>query len=105
MSNRNWWGKGCVAFVLCAATTVASTQTFKSISTFNGATGVSPQYMSLIQVRDGNFAGTTAYDGTDGYGTAFGVTPRGILRVLDGFNGDDGANPFASLVLATDGNV
>ena len=37
-------------------------------------------------------------------GTVFKITPSGTLTTLHSFDGTDGANPYAGLVQATDGN-
>ena len=59
----------------------------------------------LVQGNDGNFYGTTQSGGTaGGYGTVFKITPSGKLTTLHSFNGTgDGAAPYGSLVLATNG--
>ena len=59
-----------------------------------------------MQTSDGNFYGTT-YEGggaTD-YGTVFAITPSGTLTTLHIFTGADGANPYAGLMQATNGNL
>lgn len=54
---------------------------------------------------DGNFYGTTAYGGTNLYGTVFKITSTGKLTVLYNFsNGSDGGVPFAAPVQGVDGN-
>lgn len=64
---------------------------------------------ALVQLTDGNFYGTTA--GYDYYGicggacgTVFKITPQGTLTTLHHFTAGDGANPYAGLLLANDGN-
>jgi uncharacterized repeat protein (TIGR03803 family) len=64
----------------------------------------------LVQASDGNFYGTTYWYGANGiYGTVFKMTPAGALTTLHSFcsqiNCADGANPWAGLVQATDGNL
>jgi len=66
----------------------------------------------LVQATDGNFYGTTFGGGTDngclpgyGCGTVFEITSSGTLTTLHSFDSTDGANPFAGLVQATDGNL
>ena len=65
----------------------------------------------LIQGTDGNFYGTAENGGVNGQGcygscgTVFRITPAGKLTTLHSFHGDDGANPYAGLVQATDGNL
>ena len=66
----------------------------------------------LIQATDGNFYGTTVDGGANcepvGCGTVFKITPSGTLITLYSFcsqtNCADGANPYAGLIQATDGN-
>src|SRR5579872_74104 len=61
----------------------------------------------LIQGSDGNFYGTTASGGR-GSGTAFKMTPSGVLTTVYSFCAlggcVDGASPQAPLIQATDGN-
>ena len=60
----------------------------------------------LIQARDGLFYGTTSQGGTNGgWGTVFRMTASGTLTTIYSFGYDDGADPSASLVQATDGNL
>lgn len=61
----------------------------------------------MIQATDGNFYGTTYAGGTRGYGTVFKITDSGEFTTLHSFiaNPNDGANPYAGLVQATDGNL
>ncbi len=62
---------------------------------------------SLLQAIDGNFYGTTASGGASDVGTLFRMTPAGTVTVLHEFTGGTsvGANPVASLIQATDGNL
>ena len=63
----------------------------------------------LVQATDGNFYGTTESGGANGGGTIFQLTPEGTLTTLYNFcaqtNCQDGGNPLAGLVQATDGNL
>ncbi|MBI5774980.1 MAG: cadherin domain-containing protein [Verrucomicrobia bacterium] len=64
-------------------------------------------YGSLVQGTDGNFYGLTPGGGASGYGTAFQMTPAGVLTTLVEFNFSTalkGAAPYGSLVQGTDGN-
>lgn len=74
----------------------------------NCADGFNPN-AGLIQGTDGNFYGTTYEDG-EGGGTAFRLTPGGVLTTLYSFCAQggaacvDGDNPIAGLIQASDGN-
>jgi len=65
----------------------------------------------LLQARDGNLYGTTAYGGTNclshgsysGCGTVFEITPTGKFTSLHSFDSTDGSNPQAPVFQATDG--
>jgi len=94
------------AFQITAAGTLTTLYSFCSQN--NCTDGFAPE-AGLVQGTDGNFYGTTAGGGTsnncvEGCGTVFKITPGGTLTTLHGFSGADGANPYAGLVQATDGN-
>jgi uncharacterized repeat protein (TIGR03803 family) len=57
----------------------------------------------LVQGSDGNFYGTTHFGGTYNEGTAFRLTPSGILTTLVIFNGTNGSQPNG-LIRGNDGN-
>lgn len=60
---------------------------------------------ALVQGRDGNFYGTTSYGGASDLGTAFKVTPAGMLTTLVSFSdGLIGRIPQAGFVQDSDGN-
>jgi uncharacterized repeat protein (TIGR03803 family) len=64
----------------------------------------------LIQATNGLFYGTTSAGGAHGKGgTVFSITPAGKLTTIHSFCGQpdcaDGANPLASLVQGSDGNL
>ena len=105
-----------VVAVLCAMAATSHAQTFTTIASFNLYLGRSP-VAPLIQGPDGNFYGTTQSGGTTlndplcspfGCGTVFKVTPSGTVTTLYNFcskdNCADGTEPFAGLVLGTNGN-
>jgi len=72
---------------------------------FNGTDGSKP-YAGLVQATDGNFYGSTQTGGAHNAGTIFKMTPGGALTTLHTFTGGaDGANPYASLMQASDGNL
>lgn len=85
------------------------TTIYRFCSQANCADGSSPS-AGPIQASDGNFYGTTSQGGNTvacfsaGCGTVFRVTPSGTLRILHTFDSTDGANPYAGLLQATDGN-
>ena len=70
---------------------------------FSGADG-GGSAAALVQGADGGFYGTTAYGGSNLFGTAFRMTTNGILTRLADFNYANGAYPYAGLVQGTDGN-
>src|SRR5208337_4440075 len=78
--------------------------TLTTLHSFDITDGAKP-YAPLIQATDGKFYGTTYYGGTDNDGTVFRITREGRLTTLHSFDGppDDGANPCAPLIQATDG--
>ena len=114
MSKLCLWKAISFLCVFCALEAIGSpAQTFKTLVSFNGTDGENPGNGSLVQGLDGNFYGTTYAGGANkscttfgvvGCGTVFRITPCGELTTLHSFDGTDGANPTAGLVLATDGN-
>ncbi len=62
----------------------------------------------MVQATHGNLYGTTEYGGANFSGNVFKITPSGTLTTLYSFCSlsgcADGANPYAGLVQATDGN-
>jgi uncharacterized repeat protein (TIGR03803 family) len=66
--------------------------------------GASP-YAGLVQATNGNFFGTTFGGGANGIGTAFEITPSGVLTTLHSFDSTDGAGPFEDLAQGTDGSL
>jgi len=68
-------------------------------------------YAPLVQGSDGNFYGTTVNGGAGTgcvlgapCGTVFKITSTGEVTTLHSFNFTDGANPYAGLIQAVDGN-
>lgn len=87
---------------------IGHAQTFSTLVSFNSTDGSEPGYEMLVQGTDGNFYGTTERGGTSTVcayrcGTIFRVTSQGVLTTLLNFNQTNGANPYAGLVLATNG--
>ncbi len=62
-------------------------------------------FAGLVQATDGNFYGTTIEGGTSSVGTAFQVTPGGVLTTLHSFSFFDGDSPGATLIQGTDGDL
>lgn len=115
MTKAKGWRIGFVAFMLFAATAIASNaQTFNTIATFEYTNGEYPT--GLVQATDGNLYGVTVYGGADnrhlcegvGCGTFFEMTTSGALTPLYSFcsqtNCIDGFFPQAAPVQGTDGN-
>jgi uncharacterized repeat protein (TIGR03803 family) len=84
---------------------ISSNGVFTSLYSFSGTNDGAKPYAGLVQGNDGNFYGTTAYGGANGFGTVFKITTNGMLTSLYSFGGTiDGANPMAGLVQGGDGN-
>jgi uncharacterized repeat protein (TIGR03803 family) len=74
-----------------------------SLLSFNLTNGANPQ-AGLVQSTDGNFYGTTFNGGTVNDGTIFRISSTGAFSNLYSFTGvGDGGNPFAKLVIGSDG--
>ncbi len=120
-SRLNCRKRSCALLLLCVATAIAlPAQTFTSLYSFDGTDGYAP-YGGLVQGTDGDLYGTTGYGGanvdcefypgvTTGCGTVFKITLSGTptLTTLYSFcsksNCADGAVPYGTLVLATNGD-
>ena len=75
------------------------------LHSIGGNYGFADAVAPLIQGSDGNFYGTLSAGGDSGNGLVFQVTPAGKLTTLHSMNGiTDGADTFAGLIQATDGN-
>jgi uncharacterized repeat protein (TIGR03803 family) len=76
-----------------------------SLVSFADTNGLDPQ-AGLTLGNDGNFYGTTVNGGTNGgFGTVFRITTNGLLTSLYSFaNNNNGAFPYSSLTLGSDGN-
>jgi len=83
---------------------VTTNGVFSTLASFSGTNGASPQCDGLAVGNDGNFYGTTADGGTNGFGTVFRITPGGTLTSLFSFSSTNGARPQGGLVQGQDGN-
>jgi len=92
-----------VVWMACHGTACHAAALTNLHSFAGSADGAAPD-AALVQAGDGSFYGTTAYGGTNGYGTAYKITPAGTFTTLHVFDGADGAYPFAALVQGGDGN-
>jgi len=87
---------------------ITSDGTLTTLNSFDGSDGNEP-YAGLVRGINGNFYGTT-YDGGNGHGSIFMMTPSGKLTLLHSFcQGNsyycaDGELPYGGLVQGTDGN-
>jgi uncharacterized repeat protein (TIGR03803 family) len=76
-----------------------------TLASFKGRNGAN-SYGTLIMDRQGNLYGTTAFGGTSGEGTVFEVVHRRHrISTLASFNGTNGADPFAGLIMDGSGNL
>jgi uncharacterized repeat protein (TIGR03803 family) len=82
----------------------------RTLVSFNGANGAYPS-AGLVLGPDANLYGTTVYGGNNylngnnpGEGTLFRLSRTGALTTLVSFDGNNGAGPFAALVLGNDGD-
>lgn len=78
--------------------------------TFTGLTDGAFPKAAVISDADGNLYGTTAFGGDTtkaggGHGVVFRLDTTGKFTVLHTFNGTDGAQPQADLLLDTAGNL
>lgn len=74
-----------------------------------GCTDGSAPIGGLIAASDGNFYGTTDWDGFNNAGTVFRITPQGTLTTIYNFCSSmpctDGSNPKMTLVQHTNGKI
>lgn len=97
---------GALAITLIAGAAVA--QTYTVINTFEGTNGAQPMDGLIFDQAGNNLYGTTLAGGY-GKGVVFELSPNGsggwTETVLYAFSGKDGANPYASVVFDTEGNL
>jgi uncharacterized repeat protein (TIGR03803 family) len=79
--------------------------TITPLATFNGANGQSPEGTLAIDAN-GNLFGTTRAGGANGDGTVFEMPAgSGTIVTLASFDGANGSNPDAPLLLDSNGNL
>src|ERR1017187_5816588 len=116
LSKLNWGKSACAVLALCATTAIALPAQVVTLTTLHrfcsqsGCTDGAYPYAVLVQATNGNLYGTTAQGGTNGGGTVFKITPGGTLTTLHSFCSDypsctDGADPYAGLVQAANGDL
>jgi uncharacterized repeat protein (TIGR03803 family) len=102
--THNTWTSGAATAGFSPATV-----TFTSLASFDGTDGYEPSHTALIQATDGNLYGTTSYGGTSDDGVAFRISPSGTLTIIYNFcslaSCADGANPYTSLIQASNGDL
>lgn len=77
-----------------------------TLYSFDGGVHGGSPYSSLVADAAGNLYGTTSLFGTLGFGTVFKLDPAGNETVLYSFTGaEDGAYPYAGVVLDHEGNI
>ncbi|MFZ0828694.1 MAG: choice-of-anchor tandem repeat GloVer-containing protein [Verrucomicrobiia bacterium] len=84
---------------------------FTNLVSFTGTNGAYPgasPMSTLVWGTNGNLYGTTAYGGTNDYGSVFELAANGVFTSLISFTGTNvapiGASPYAGLLLGKDGN-
>jgi uncharacterized repeat protein (TIGR03803 family) len=113
-SNGNFYGTTSEGGANSGGTVFKITLSGKltTLHNFNFTDGAYPS-AQLVQATDGNFYGTTQGGGANcassgGCGTVFKITPTGTLTTFYSFCSQsgctDGAEPYAGLIQATDGN-
>lgn len=104
-SQGGIFGSGGTVFRLTPSGVLTTLYTFCSLA--NCRDGAAP-YAALALGSDGNFYGTTSSGGSASKGTAFKITPSGLLTTLYSFcvqtNCTDGEYPYAGLAQGNDGN-
>jgi uncharacterized repeat protein (TIGR03803 family) len=81
--------------------------TLTTLYQFTGGVDGGWPYAGLVQGQDGGFYGVTFSGGTTngGFGTVFRITDQGQFAKIHTFTSYDGANPYAGLIQASDGNL
>jgi uncharacterized repeat protein (TIGR03803 family) len=103
----NGWRRVATAVIaFCLAWPAQGGVNFTTIHSFSALmpSGYWPE-SPLTLGNDGNWYGVAYEGGTYGLGTAFTMTPNGVVTVLHSFTGgNDGAHPRGKLVQGTNGN-
>src|ERR1022692_3185202 len=113
LSKLNWGKRACAVLVLCATTAIArpaqTLTTLYSFCSLSGCPDGAEPIAGLVQAANGDLFGTTSGGSFLSYGTVFRITPGGTLTTLYSFcsqtNCTDGANPYAGLVQAANGDL
>ena len=82
-----------------------TSSSYTKLVNFDGTNGYWPEG-SLIQANDGKLYGTTSRGGSSGLGVIFSLDPSSstYTKLFD-FDGAKGANPYSSLIQASDGKL
>ena len=96
-----------MAFIaVLALAAPAPAQTYTVLYSFPGGSGGQYPIPGVIQDTVGNFYGTTANGGSDGYGVVYEVATSGSETVLHTFSGgSDGEYPYAPVLRDRKGNL
>jgi len=80
--------------------------TITTLASFNGTNGANPFVAALIMDSSGNLYGTAPFGGASNDGTVFELAHgSGTITALASFNGPNGANPYAALIMDSTGNL
>jgi uncharacterized repeat protein (TIGR03803 family) len=94
---------------LAMAGVAPASVTYTNLASFDKTNGYEPTHTALIQATDGNLYGVTSYGGANDEGVVFRITPSGTLTVIYSFcslaSCADGANPYSSLFLGSNGDL
>jgi uncharacterized repeat protein (TIGR03803 family) len=79
--------------------------TITTLASFDGTNGAAP-YAGLLKDSAGNLYGTTTVGGADNDGTIFKLAQgSSTITALASFDGTNGSNPYAALVMDSSGNL
>jgi uncharacterized repeat protein (TIGR03803 family) len=98
-----------ISIAMTFAGSLAHAQTFTTLHSFDGTDGFpNSTGASLVQGANGDLYGTTSYGGSHGGGTVFRITQGGRFKSIYNFcslaSCADGNGPYASLLLASNGD-